>query len=145
VTLCPPQIPHDNLGSNPGCRGGKPATNRLSYGTALVCIYIRYLASLTPKRQPCDLLIEVQYLCHLICKPDTACGNSSSRNFTTCVWNKYFCRVKTVRFYLLSARSGHELSWLAEVSLGFHSHSRRMLRYYLYHVTIAFLQILSSS
>jgi hypothetical protein len=34
VPLCPPQIPHD-LGSNPGRRGGKPATNRLSYGTAL--------------------------------------------------------------------------------------------------------------
>jgi hypothetical protein len=29
---CPPQIPHD-LGSNPSRRGGKPATNRLSYGT----------------------------------------------------------------------------------------------------------------
>jgi hypothetical protein len=25
-----------DLGSNPGRRGGKPATNRLSYGTALV-------------------------------------------------------------------------------------------------------------
>jgi hypothetical protein len=33
VPLCQPQIPHD-LGSNPGRRGGKPATNRLSYGTA---------------------------------------------------------------------------------------------------------------
>jgi hypothetical protein len=33
VPLCTPQIPHD-LGSNPGRRGGKPATNRLSYGTA---------------------------------------------------------------------------------------------------------------
>jgi hypothetical protein len=33
VPLCPPQIPHD-LGSNPGRRGGKPATNRLSCGTA---------------------------------------------------------------------------------------------------------------
>jgi hypothetical protein len=35
VPLCAPQIPHD-LGSNPGRRGGKPATNRLSYGTAPV-------------------------------------------------------------------------------------------------------------
>jgi hypothetical protein len=35
VPLCPPQIPHD-LGSNPGRRGGKPATNRPSYGTALI-------------------------------------------------------------------------------------------------------------
>jgi hypothetical protein len=35
VPLRPPQIPH-NLGSNPGRRGGKPATNRLSYGTAQV-------------------------------------------------------------------------------------------------------------
>jgi hypothetical protein len=34
VPLCPPQIPHD-LGSNPGRRGGKPTTNRLSYGMAL--------------------------------------------------------------------------------------------------------------
>jgi hypothetical protein len=33
VPLCPPQIPHD-LGSNPGSRDRKPATNRLSYGTA---------------------------------------------------------------------------------------------------------------
>jgi hypothetical protein len=32
--LCPPQIPHVQ-GSNPGRRGGKPATNRLSYGVAL--------------------------------------------------------------------------------------------------------------
>jgi hypothetical protein len=31
--LCPPQIPLDQTpGSNPGRRGGKPATNRLRYG-----------------------------------------------------------------------------------------------------------------
>jgi hypothetical protein len=35
--LCPPQIPLDKTpGSNPGRRGGKPATNRLSYGAAYV-------------------------------------------------------------------------------------------------------------
>jgi hypothetical protein len=33
VPLCPPQIPHD-LESDPGRFGGKPETNRLSYGTA---------------------------------------------------------------------------------------------------------------
>jgi hypothetical protein len=33
--LCPPQIPQDQTpDSNPGRRGGKPATNRLSYGAA---------------------------------------------------------------------------------------------------------------
>jgi hypothetical protein len=33
--LCPPQIPFDQTwGWNPGRRGGKPATNRLSYGAA---------------------------------------------------------------------------------------------------------------
>jgi hypothetical protein len=32
--LCSPQIPLGDPGSNPGCRGGKPATNRLSYGAA---------------------------------------------------------------------------------------------------------------
>jgi hypothetical protein len=34
VPLCPPQIPHSCPDANPGRRGGKPATNRLSYGTA---------------------------------------------------------------------------------------------------------------
>jgi hypothetical protein len=46
--LCPPQIPHDlDPGLNTGHRGGKPATNRLSDGAAmlalghfLVCLYI---------------------------------------------------------------------------------------------------------
>jgi hypothetical protein len=27
-----------DLGLNPGCRGGKPATNHLSYGTVLSCM-----------------------------------------------------------------------------------------------------------
>jgi hypothetical protein len=35
VPLCPPQIPHGlTPGSNPGLCGGRPATNRLSHGTA---------------------------------------------------------------------------------------------------------------
>jgi hypothetical protein len=34
--LSPPQIPHDQTRARtPGRRGGKPATNRLSYGAAL--------------------------------------------------------------------------------------------------------------
>jgi hypothetical protein len=32
--LCPPQIPHDSTRICPGCRGGKLATNCLSYGAA---------------------------------------------------------------------------------------------------------------
>jgi hypothetical protein len=36
VPLCPPQTPHAFSDANPGRRGGKPATIRLSYGTALV-------------------------------------------------------------------------------------------------------------
>jgi hypothetical protein len=35
VPLCPPQTPHARLDANQGRRGGKPATNRLSYDTAL--------------------------------------------------------------------------------------------------------------
>jgi hypothetical protein len=35
--LCPPQIPYD---SNPNRRGGKPATNRLSYGSAVTWIIL---------------------------------------------------------------------------------------------------------
>ena len=35
VPLCPPQISHGlDLRSNPGLRGERPATNRLSHGTA---------------------------------------------------------------------------------------------------------------
>jgi hypothetical protein len=35
--LCPPQISHDQTRARtPGRRGGKPATNRLSYGAALL-------------------------------------------------------------------------------------------------------------
>jgi hypothetical protein len=35
--FCPPQIPHDQTRARtPGRRGGKPVTNRLSYGAALV-------------------------------------------------------------------------------------------------------------
>jgi hypothetical protein len=34
LPLCPPQIPHGLTPvSNPGLRGGRPATNRLSHGT----------------------------------------------------------------------------------------------------------------
>jgi hypothetical protein len=35
VPLCPPQISHGlDLESNPGLRGERPASNRLSHGTA---------------------------------------------------------------------------------------------------------------
>jgi hypothetical protein len=34
VQLCPPQTTYAFPDANPGRRGGKPATNRLSYGTA---------------------------------------------------------------------------------------------------------------
>jgi hypothetical protein len=34
VPLCPRQTPHACPDANPGRRGGKPASNRLSYGTA---------------------------------------------------------------------------------------------------------------
>jgi hypothetical protein len=36
-------------GANPGCRGGKPATNRLSYGTA--CLFIWFSYSYTLKME----------------------------------------------------------------------------------------------
>jgi hypothetical protein len=40
VPLCSPQTPHACPDSNPGRRGGKPATNCLSYVRALVIIMI---------------------------------------------------------------------------------------------------------
>jgi hypothetical protein len=48
VPLFPPQIPHDlTWDRTPGRRGGKPATNRLSYGTAL---YFTKNWRLSPRR-----------------------------------------------------------------------------------------------
>jgi hypothetical protein len=41
VPFCPPQTPHTCSDANPGRRGGKPATNRLSYGTAKVVSLMR--------------------------------------------------------------------------------------------------------
>jgi hypothetical protein len=40
VPLCPPQTPTCCPDANPGCRGGKPAINRLSYGMALPLLYL---------------------------------------------------------------------------------------------------------
>jgi hypothetical protein len=34
VPFCPPQTPHACQDTSPGRRSGKPAANRLSYGTA---------------------------------------------------------------------------------------------------------------
>jgi hypothetical protein len=46
VPLCPLQTPHDCPDANPGRRGGKPANNRLSYGTAqLNCFVKKYIRS----------------------------------------------------------------------------------------------------
>jgi hypothetical protein len=40
VPLCPPHTPHGlTRSSNPGPRGGKPATDRLSYGKAIIQHY----------------------------------------------------------------------------------------------------------
>jgi hypothetical protein len=61
VPLGPPQIPHD-LGSNRGRRGGKPATNRPSYGTAfnlkVTCLFMKFAyfysnhVRRSPRRKP---------------------------------------------------------------------------------------------
>jgi hypothetical protein len=56
--LCPTQIPLDQTpGLNPGRRGGKPATNRLSYGAApcfyfskeVIVTYFRVLSQHLPR------------------------------------------------------------------------------------------------
>jgi hypothetical protein len=45
VSLCPPQIPHNQRVSNSDRRGGKPATNHLSYGTAWMDLTLLKLRS----------------------------------------------------------------------------------------------------
>jgi hypothetical protein len=44
MPLCPPQIPHACQDVNPGRRGGKPATKRLSYGTAYNSYFLSKVA-----------------------------------------------------------------------------------------------------
>jgi hypothetical protein len=42
------KIPHDQIRARtPGRRGGKPATNRLSYGAALFCRFFLYCWNIT--------------------------------------------------------------------------------------------------
>jgi hypothetical protein len=51
VSHCPPQIPQDDPGSNPGCRVGKSATNHLDYGMALRRIhFVAHLKTLSVLR-----------------------------------------------------------------------------------------------
>jgi hypothetical protein len=42
VPLCPPQTPRACPDANPGRGGGKPASNRLSYGTAFILLATGY-------------------------------------------------------------------------------------------------------
>jgi hypothetical protein len=47
VPLCPPQISHGlDLGSNPGLRGERPATNRLNHGTAPISLLLNTVCRL---------------------------------------------------------------------------------------------------
>jgi hypothetical protein len=43
VPLYPPQTPTCCPDADPGRRGGKPATNRLSYGMAVIRSLIKYI------------------------------------------------------------------------------------------------------
>jgi hypothetical protein len=40
--FCPPQVPYDDLGSNPGLHGGKPVTNWLRYSMASMGLVTRF-------------------------------------------------------------------------------------------------------
>jgi hypothetical protein len=55
VPFCPPQIPHAlTPGSNPGLRGGRPAANRLSHGTAMDEVKEKIMSvSYIPPSGPC--------------------------------------------------------------------------------------------
>jgi hypothetical protein len=44
--LCPTQTPHACPDANPGRRDGKPAPNRLNYGTALSLVFGNVLANI---------------------------------------------------------------------------------------------------
>jgi hypothetical protein len=56
VPLCPPQIPHACPYAKPGRRGGKPETNRLSYGTALRPMVADEVSGLNVWRVAADIL-----------------------------------------------------------------------------------------
>jgi hypothetical protein len=48
--FCPSQIPtRPDPGLNPGRRGGKPATNRLSYGAALIYLLLQNVSEFHTK------------------------------------------------------------------------------------------------
>jgi hypothetical protein len=70
VPLCIPQTPHACPDANPDRRGGKPATNRLNYGTAyrlslllnvlhLIIIQVRYALSTLGTSVPINSFIQI--------------------------------------------------------------------------------------
>jgi hypothetical protein len=60
VPLCPPQISHRlDLGSNPGLRGERLATNRLSHGTAYSLLNARISARSTNRISGRQLLTQI--------------------------------------------------------------------------------------
>jgi hypothetical protein len=86
VPLCPPQISHGlYLGSNPGLRGERPATNRLSHGTAthMHLDFIRLLYNtVRDANSLCLSLSIVQHRRHVVCWP--VCVYALSRNDMFC-------------------------------------------------------------
>jgi hypothetical protein len=57
--LCPPQIPHDQTRARtPGRRGGKPATNRLSYGAAFAKDFMSVKQNSEKNMRTCGRLME---------------------------------------------------------------------------------------
>jgi hypothetical protein len=67
VPLCPPQIPHAFPDGNPGSCGRKPATNRLSYGTACLLEYVSLFVFSPLRRNAYSFCVDVCVLATMCC------------------------------------------------------------------------------
>jgi hypothetical protein len=96
--LCPPQIPHDQTRARtPDRRGGKPATNRLSYGAA-VCVEV----------YPCYTVFHGSYLSTGTALPELCGSPADKKNITASILSRGFTQDSNI--FLNTNASGNRKS-----------------------------------
>jgi hypothetical protein len=104
LLLSLPQVPHDDLGSNPGCHGGKPATNHLSFHTQyiqstmqLFPLLLLLLVTCFSRKRPSSGVLTMPKLSHCITCIKCSCQHPHTRDNIICRGNEQHTdRSKTI-------------------------------------------------
>jgi hypothetical protein len=94
VPLCPPQTPHACPDANPGRRGGKTATNRLSYGTPFFVLFGLNLVGFLPEnRERIESLKRIELQKYMIGNVQKV-TNFNKRLEFKCDWCQKYCVIQ---------------------------------------------------